>query len=371
MLHLSQRDNSHYSDNSSFYSEKAKRRKKHRLLRCIVSIYAACRKCIHYSKTKNLNNDDYYEDESNEYPTSCFTFGTAETDGVWMNRQDLVGTCMSAIVWILMLYSAITMAVLSQNHHLNAVLACVYGTLVALALAAHIKTCLTDPGSVPSDAVPYQTIGIPYHNMCSQCQTYKPAASHHCRICNRCISGMDHHCPWMNNCIGTNNLKHFILFLLYTWTACALALLLFAVNYFFCAGIQCEFTQVEQMLVRIMSVLSLGALLFTSSMLMNVIFTILTGATTIDRLKMKATNTWSQSTLPETPLTDIFGIGPWWTRFLPMDPIFDDYDRIMGYATRQRLLRQQFQFGESVQQQPNNNTITAKGPWDHFTPLDV
>jgi hypothetical protein len=31
------------------------------------------------------------------------------------------------------------------------------------------------------------------------------------------------------------------------------------------------------------------------------------------------------------PLTDIFGIGPWYTwPFSAGDPIFEDYDRIMG-----------------------------------------
>jgi hypothetical protein len=47
------------------------------------------------------------------------------------------------------------------------------------------------------------------HSMCGQCQTFKPPFSHHCRICNRCVSKMDHHCPWMNNCVGGANLSKF------------------------------------------------------------------------------------------------------------------------------------------------------------------
>jgi len=140
-------------------------------------------------------------------------------------------------------------------------------------------------------------------------------------------------------------MKHFILFLLYTWTASVLALLLFAVNYFFCNGPECEYYDengqgvVQIQLVRAMTILCTGSLLFTSSMLVSVTYGILTGVGTIDRLKRKVADTWHTSTDEPTNLRDIFGIGPVWTWWLPIDPVFDDYDRIMGYATLQRLLR--------------------------------
>ena len=44
-----------------------------------------------------------------------------------------------------------------------------------------------------------------------------------------------------------------------------------------------------------MTVLCFGAFLFTSSMLMNVTYGLMTGIGTIDRLKKKATNTMGQS----------------------------------------------------------------------------
>ena len=138
---------------------------------------------------------------------------------------------------------------------------------------------------------------------------------------------------------GANNMKHFILFLVYTWTASCLALLLFVSNYFFCNGAHCEFDVVEMQLVRAMSLLCLGALVFTSSMLISVLYAVVTGVGTIDRLKRKATDTWHLSTDEPMPLTDIFGIANWATWWLPTDPVFDDYDRVMGYATLQRLLR--------------------------------
>ena len=90
-------------------------------------------------------------------------------------------------------------------------------------------------------------------------------------------------------------IEHFFLFLIYTWSCSAYALTLFGWNYFFCADEDCTFHPVVVHLVRVMTVLSVGAFLFTSSMLMNVTYGLMTGIGTIDRLKKKATNTMSQS----------------------------------------------------------------------------
>jgi hypothetical protein len=60
----------------------------------------------------------------------------------------------------------------------------------------------------------------------------------------------------MNNCVGAGNLKHFFLFLLYTWLCSAFLLLLLGWNYFFCADETCTFTVVLVQLVRVMTLLS-------------------------------------------------------------------------------------------------------------------
>ncbi len=214
--------------------------------------------------TSLLNDENYYEDPTNDDESyECCSFGTSENNGIWLNYNDHVGTIMSSLVWVLFFYSGMTIVLLAENnngnngnnnqnyhhHHHHKFVAALYCTLCALALACHAKTSFTDPGSVPSSALPpmlanqnneeqQQEI---YHAMCSICQTYKPPKAHHCRICNRCVCSMDHHCPWMNNCIGIGNLKHFILFLAYTWIASVIALLMFGINYFFCATDECEF----------------------------------------------------------------------------------------------------------------------------------
>lgn len=165
----------------------------------------------------------------------------------------------------------------------------------------------------------------------------------------------------MNNCVGAGNLKHFFLFIIYTWSCSVYCLCSLGWNYFFCASEDCEFNVVLTQLVRIMTVLSVGAFLFTSSMIMNVIYGLLTGIGTIDRLKKKATDTMQDSEEEPIPLTDVFGIGPWYTWPFPVDPLFDDYDNVMGFSTPQRLLREQILRERLEAPSPTQVGITGGG----------
>ena len=301
-----------------------------------------CVPCCPTSAAYNMDDENFYRDDFNDQSWSC-SLGTSDDHGIWLNMRDQAGLIMSSMLWVLMIYSIMTFSFLADTGGIPVSFSIIYNVLSGLALASHVKTSLTDPGTVPQSAVPVESerIAGSNHSMCSQCQTFKPPMSHHCRICNRCISRMDHHCPWMNNCIGAGNFKHFILFLLYTWTSSGFALVILGWNYFFCADEECTFTAVLTQLVRVMTLLGIGAFLFTSSMLMNVCYGIMTGIGTIDRLKKKANNTLSQSDEEPIDLKDIFGVGPWYTWLLPTDPIFEDYDEVMGYSTPQRLLREQ------------------------------
>lgn len=100
------------------------------------------------------------------------------------------------------------------------------------------------------------------------------------------------------------------------------------------------FSIVLVQLVRVMTLLCFVTLLFVSSMLMNVTYGIMTGVGTIDRLKKKATQSVFDSDEEPIQLKDIFGIRGYWTWCLPMDPVFEDYDRVLGYSIPSRLLRE-------------------------------
>ena len=58
------------------------------------------------------------------------------------------------------------------------------------------------------------------HSFCQRCSDHKPPNAHHCRVCKECVTGMDHHCPFIRNCVGTDNMRHFILFITWTIASC-------------------------------------------------------------------------------------------------------------------------------------------------------
>jgi len=266
--------------------------------------------------------------------SSC-TLGTKPSDGIWFNTVDRTGLIMSTLVWFLTIYATLVIIFLGKTEGIPQMFSTIFVILACLSLACHAKTSLSDPGSVPIDAEPLNPIAVGLAPCCSRCKSYKPPFSHHCRICNRCVSRMDHHCPWMNNCVGAANLKFFILFLIYEWVCNAYALTLLGYNYFLCATEECTFTFVLLQFTRIMTCLSVVFFLFTSSMLMNVIYGLLSGIGTIDRMKKKVMKTMNISDEPPILLMDVWGIGPWWHWPLPIDPIFSDVGHVMQWRIKQ------------------------------------
>lgn len=133
-----------------------------------------------------------------------------------------------------------------------------FNTVLFLALVAHLRAMVTDPGIVPinkntivcnrrfSGRVLGKGDGTESDNdesgsdretmimrsrfvgedwsICTRCESYRPPRAHHCRICRRCVRKMDHHCPWVNNCVGEFNQKYFLQFLLYVGLSSVYAL---------------------------------------------------------------------------------------------------------------------------------------------------
>uniref|UniRef100_A0A8C9B039 Palmitoyltransferase n=1 Tax=Prolemur simus TaxID=1328070 RepID=A0A8C9B039_PROSS len=147
---------------------------------------------------------------------------------VWFVR-DALGIGCAAVAWLLVLGAA---GLLLRELLLpcgDAAYAAANGALflalATLGLAAHARTMLTDPGSVPRGDPP----GSRAAPRCALCASAKPAGTHHCSVCGRCIRRRDHHCPWVNNCVGEDNQKYFVLFTLYTALASLHLLLLLGV----------------------------------------------------------------------------------------------------------------------------------------------
>lgn len=127
------------------------------------------------SEPKIRNRGEYYIDSYNDQPFS-WSIGTAESNGIWFNLHDQAGSIMSALVWVLLLYSSFTVNLLVLTHGIPVYLGMMYSLLCVMALASHAKTSLTDPGSVPLQAIPceLERRSQPSHSMCGQCNTFKP-----------------------------------------------------------------------------------------------------------------------------------------------------------------------------------------------------
>ncbi|RWS30817.1 putative palmitoyltransferase ZDHHC16-like protein [Leptotrombidium deliense] len=104
---------------------------------------------------------------------------------------------------------------LQRNQVVTAV-ALVLGNWLLVNVVFHYYMALTTPpGYPPENELIKEAVSI-----CKKCIAPKPARTHHCSVCNKCILKMDHHCPWLNNCVGFFNHRYFFMFCFYTWIGC-------------------------------------------------------------------------------------------------------------------------------------------------------
>ncbi|RHY29376.1 hypothetical protein DYB32_005196 [Aphanomyces invadans] len=169
--------------------------------------------------------------------------GTSFRAKVWCN-WDACGIVCAVISWFLVLYAEyVVVGVVIYPWmglgFFGLLHICLFTTVCFLALVSHGKAMLTDPGSVPEDAIPVALkhatkLEEQRFRTCRRCKIFKPARAHHCSICERCVIKMDHHCPWVNNCVGLGNHKFFLLFIFYVFVLAIYALSLVFTRYAHC-----------------------------------------------------------------------------------------------------------------------------------------
>jgi hypothetical protein len=110
--------------------------------------------------------------------------GTKEDSFIWCNSTDNTGLLFASIVWVTILYAATVCILTLMQGSMESYNGIIILALIVLALWAHLKTMLGDPGSVPSNAYPLQSESERHSmniSMCGRCDGYKPPRSHHGR----------------------------------------------------------------------------------------------------------------------------------------------------------------------------------------------
>ncbi|KAK8795589.1 hypothetical protein WA158_000246 [Blastocystis sp. Blastoise] len=216
---------------------------------------------------------------------------------------------------------------------------------------SHFKCMLSDPGAVPQDACPPSELNMDLTRvvMCSNCNCYKPEGAHHCSTCNRCIIQMDHHCPWVNNCVGILNIKYFFLFLIYVGllsiyglaTGITRLILLGSKN-------RRGPPPIDVVFIAFMMVFASVFAIFTVIMAADIIDTIFSGETKIDKKQGKSYDTTFKKRMRE-----VFGgtgsFSLFW--FIPTTPYRKEKDTICGYIQRTKKTKEWYDSLENEEEQ--------------------
>lgn len=212
---------------------------------------------------------------------------------------DPCGIVCAVMTYILMVYGEFVVLAVLAPPFLSVgtfISVAIFTTFAFLAVVAHVKAMITDPGVVPRESSSEEEVlerrqqgeEIRY---CKKCRSIKPDRAHHCSTCEHCIQRMDHHCPWVNNCVGENNQKFFVLFTLYVMLMAVYGLGMVAWFFYQCASADfkgCD-TVMPGPLVFIVTLFGVfeGFLfsLFTCIMFCTQIYAIATDETGIESLK--------------------------------------------------------------------------------------
>ena len=124
-----------------------------------------------------LHSEQQPEKRRREYDSS-------EVTRMWFIQNNF-GITLSILVWILLLYSEYVLVFIIANDQLYFVHGIIVSILVILALWAHLKVMVTNPGTVPKNAKPLSCDDNRSRIKCGKCKCYKPPMSHHGKIIDK------------------------------------------------------------------------------------------------------------------------------------------------------------------------------------------
>lgn len=160
----------------------------------------------------------------------------------FINDSCGIGCCIATYCimgFVSSLVTKVAILPLGRENYLNtSFYIMIYVVLLTLGGLSHFICMITDPGAIPKNSIHLtkEDMEKPSSQICCKCRCQKTSRTHHCSICERCISKMDHHCPWVNNCVGFYTQKHFVLFLFYIMLACLYSFIMLIVRGVFCAS---------------------------------------------------------------------------------------------------------------------------------------
>lgn len=145
------------------------------------------------------------------------------------------------------------------------------------------------------------------YDFCVYCKMFRLPRTHHCKLCDKCVTKMDHHCEWLCNCIGSENIKYFMNLLFYGFLL-FLFMVITSTNFVweivfnsYVGLLQLYFIVIAYLLIILMLLRFLGLLILHISM-------ILTGRTTREFIKNKKSSRISRYNLGyQENLKNVFG----------------------------------------------------------------
>ncbi|CAF0841303.1 unnamed protein product [Brachionus calyciflorus] len=176
---------------------------------------------IYYTFFYNENNDSLTWLETFLAPFAEFMSSLMRMIGIFL--VFLVIVLVSNMIY---LFYGIILPKIFETTWPNILIHFCFGNWLAVNTVFHYYMGLmTNPGEPPKSNVENIV------TMCKKCIAPKPARTHHCSICNKCILKMDHHCPWFNNCIGFYNHRYFLMFCIFMTIDC-LYLITYGFHYY-------------------------------------------------------------------------------------------------------------------------------------------